>query len=76
MNFKQEIIDLVAKTLAGGVEFAAMKSLVADLESSELSGSEKRAKVIADFEQIGYGLAGWLVNVLLELAVAYIRTLA
>ena len=76
MSFKQEIIDLVAKTLAGGVEFAAMKSLVADLESSELTGSEKRDKVIADFEQIGYGLAGWLVNVLLELAVAYIRTLA
>jgi len=73
MIILKELVELVAKTIAGGVEFAAMKTLVQDMESQDLSGAEKREKVLEDFKQIGYELAGWTVNALLELAIIWIR---
>lgn len=73
MIILKELVELVAKTIAGGVEFAAMKTLVQDMESQDLSGSEKREKVLEDFKQIGYELAGWTINALLELAIIWIR---
>ena len=75
MVIKRFIIDQLVSAFDVGVQFAAIKSLVADLENSELSGAERKAKVIADFEAIGYGLAGWLVDTLLQLALLYVRTL-
>lgn len=74
MIILKELVELVAKTIAGGVEFAAMKTLVQDMESQDLSGAEKREKVLEDFKQIGYELAGWTVNALLELAIIWIRS--
>lgn len=74
MIILKELVELVAKTIAGGVEFSAMKSLVQDMESQDLSGEEKRSKVLDDFSQIGYDLAGWVVNALLELAIIWIRS--
>lgn len=74
MIILKELVELIAKTIAGGVEFAAMKALVQDMESKDLSGAEKREKVLDDFSQIGYGLAGWVVNALLELAIVWIRS--
>ena len=76
MIILKELVELVAKTIAGGVEFSAMKSLVQDMESQDLKGSEKREKVLDDFAQIGYDLAGWVVNALLELAIIWIRSVA
>ena len=74
MIILKELVELVAKTIAGGVEFAAMRTLVSDMESQELSGAEKREKVLSDFGQIGYELAGWVANALLELAIIWIRS--
>ena len=67
------LAEQLGTAIAGGVEFAAMKSLVKDIESSSLNGAEKRAKVLEDFQAIGYELAGWVVNTLLELAVVWVR---
>lgn len=67
------LIDQLAALIAGGTEFSAMKSLVQDIESKDLSGSEKRSKVLEDFAQIGYDIGGWVVNLLLELAVAWLK---
>ena len=67
------LIEHLAGLVAGGAEFSAMKTLVLDMEESDLSGSEKRAKVIEDFCAIGYGIGGWALNLLLELAVAWIK---
>ena len=75
MIIKRFIIDQLVNSFNVGTPFAAIKSLVADMENSELSGSERKAKVLADFEQIGYGLAGWLVDTLLQLALLYVRTI-
>lgn len=67
------LIDNLASLIAGGTEFSAMKSLVADIQDSGLSGDEKKAKVLDDFGQIGYEIGGWVVNLLLELAVAWLK---
>lgn len=67
------LIDNLAALVAGGTEFGAMKSLVADIQDSGLSGDEKKAKVLNDFGQIGYEIGGWVVNLLLELAVAWLK---
>lgn len=67
------LIDNLAALVAGGTEFSAMKSLVADIQDSGLSGDEKKAKVLDDFGQIGYEIGGWVVNLLLELAVAWLK---
>lgn len=67
------LIEQLAHLVAGNTEFSAMRSLVQHMESSELSGAEKREMVLNDFEQIGYDIGGWVVNLLLELAVAWIK---
>lgn len=73
MSVTKFLIEHLATAIAGGAEFSAMKTLVQDLESTTLSGPEKKAKVLEDFYAIGYGIAGWTINLLLELAVAYIK---
>lgn len=67
------LIDNLASLIAGGTEFSAMKSLVKDMQDTGLSGDEKKAKVLDDFGQIGYEIGGWVVNLLLELAVAWLK---
>jgi hypothetical protein len=68
------IIEQFASWLAGGTPFAAMRTIVADYNDSSLTGAEKRAAVLGEFEKIGYSLAGWLANLLLELAVAWLKS--
>ncbi len=67
------LIDNLASLIGGGTEFSAMKSLVKDMQDTGLSGEEKKAKVLDDFGQIGYQIGGWVVNLLLELAVAWLK---
>ena len=52
MIILKELVELVAKTIAGGVEFAAMKSLVTDMEDKDLSGAEKREKQVNYFKHL------------------------
>ena len=75
MIILREFAGILGKKLAGGVAFAAMKTLVADIESSELSGKEKREKVLADFQELGYNLATWIVETILQLACIYVKSL-
>lgn len=67
------LIDNLAALIAGGTEFSAMKSLVKDMQDTGLSGAEKKTKALENFEQIGYEIGGWVVNLLLELAVAWLK---
>ena len=73
MSIQKFLASSLAEAIAGGTEFAAMKSLVADMEAQDLAPEVKRAKVIEDFKAIGYELAGWTVNALLELALIWLR---
>lgn len=67
------LVSQLGAALANERQWSAMKSLVADLENSELTGAERKVKVLADFEAIGYEIAGWLAETLLQLALLYVR---
>lgn len=66
-------INSFGRWIAGGVPFEAAKSIVKDMDNIQLSGEEKRAAAVARLKEFGYGLAGFLVNLAVELAVAWLR---
>lgn len=74
MKITPFIIERFASWLAGGTPFHAMKSLVQAFDDPEKSGADKRRTVLEAFQSLGYALAGWLTNLLLELAVAWLRS--
>lgn len=73
MKIKPFVIERFANWLAGGTAFEAAKQIVADFDDPAIPGHEKRAAAIDAFIAIGYGLAGWVVNLVIELAVAWLR---
>lgn len=70
------VIDRFAKFIFGGVPFESMKRIVADWNDSLMTGAEKRQGVLEEFASLGYALAAWLVNLGLELAVAWLKSKA
>lgn len=73
MRVMRVVIESFAKWFIGGVPFQAMKAIVSSLDDRELSGSAKREVALEQFSAIGYSLAAWAVNLLLELAVAWLK---
>lgn len=77
MNIKQMIttslINQLGAALASGAMFHSIKDSVQKVESRDLSGAEKKTIVVNELQAIGCTLAGWLLNVLLELAVAFVK---
>lgn len=74
MKITPFVIEKFAAFLANGRVFAAMKNIVLDLESSSLPNNEKRQSAVDQFKAIGYEVGGWVINLLLELAVAWARS--
>jgi hypothetical protein len=68
------VIDRFAKFCYGGAPVAAMREVVKTVENSELSGSEKFDKAKEMFIQIGYGILGFALNLLIELVVAHMNS--
>lgn len=66
-------IEQFAKWLVGGVQFEAAKGIVKDLQDKDMTNEEKRIHAVARLKSFGYALAGFLVNLAIELAVAYFR---
>jgi hypothetical protein len=73
VNIKAIVIGRFAKFMLGGVAFESMKRIVADVNSSAMSGAEKRQAALEEFARLGYALADCLVNLGLELAVAWLK---
>lgn len=73
MNITQIAINSFAKFLIGGDRFARVIATVKRVEDPDLSGRAKRELAIAQIEQIGIEIGGWLLNLAIELAVAYVR---
>ncbi|MDI1231349.1 MAG: hypothetical protein PSU93_09390 [Methylobacter sp.] len=73
MNIKASIIQSFARWILGGVPFASMKRIVADWNNEDLTGVQKREQVLREFALLGYALSGWLMNLGLELAVAWLK---
>ncbi|MEC4750009.1 hypothetical protein [Methylomicrobium sp. Wu6] len=66
-------INLFAKQMVGGVPFEAAKGIVLDLQNRDMTNEEKRAAAVARLQELDYALAGFLVNLAVELAVAWVK---
>lgn len=77
------ILDTIAfflKRLVDSKVFAVLETLVADAANWELSGPEKRERVLVDLRAVGGAIApvvaataSWLLNLALEVAVARLK---
>jgi hypothetical protein len=74
MNLKALIIERFAKWLIGGVPFASLKRIVREWDEADMPGERKRLGVLKEFKTLGYDLAGVMVNLGLELAVAWLQS--
>jgi hypothetical protein len=76
MNIQTVAIQSFAKFALGSLIFNKIKDIVSIYSSKDMTGSEKRTAVFKDIEDIGFGLSSWVINLGIELAVAYFSTLA
>lgn len=70
---QQEAIHSLAKIMADGKTWELVKLKVHEVQNEQLTGAEKRALVIKDLTDLGLVVGGWLLNLLLELAVAWLN---
>lgn len=74
VNFvKQSAISSLAGLLADGKTFTRIRELVSKVEDPNVPGTDKKTAVLAELQKDGLAIAGWLGNLLIELAVSYIR---
>jgi len=58
------------KALLGSEWWGKVRQAVNDLANVEIPGEEKRAMAVTAIKGAGYGLASWLLNLAIEIAVA------
>lgn len=75
MALKATVIQSFARFILGSNTFERIKGIVLRQEDKDLSGEEKREAVLSEIKVIGMGIATWAINLAIELAVAYFRTL-
>jgi hypothetical protein len=66
-------IKMIAAIILGSGVFERILAVVKRWSDKELSGPEKRAGVIGELELLGIGIANHLVNLAIELSVAYLK---
>jgi hypothetical protein len=77
-------MNIIVKTaLAGGIRalignsnWGNVRTVVQKLESSDISGEEKRALAITAIKETGWNLAGILLNVAIEIAALLLESTA
>lgn len=70
---KQSAIKGLANLVADKGVFARVLNAVQTVDDPSTPGNEKREAVLQQLKVIGLELASWLANLLIELAVSYIR---
>lgn len=63
-----------ASFMLGGKVFNTIKDIVVFQSNTDKTGEEKKAEAIAGFKRVGGDLAGWLLNLGIELAVAWLKS--
>ena len=71
---KSTVISSFARFILGGGIFTQIRAIVLVYNDSTLSGLEKRAAAVADIERLGLEIAGWAINLGIELAVAWAKS--
>ena len=74
MNLNKPLIDGFANFLFGENIWGKLQSVVRIVEDPSSTGEQKRQAAISKAEEIGIDLAGFMLNLGIELAVAYIRS--
>jgi hypothetical protein len=71
---KQQAISSLAKLLADGATFERVKNVVIRQDNNpEMTNAQKRSAALYEMKVIGLQLVSWLANLILELAVAWLR---
>lgn len=76
MVMKSTLISGFAKIILGSSLFDRIRETVIRQEEKLIEGSKKRQAVVSELEIIGVSAASWLINLGIELAVAWLRTQA
>jgi hypothetical protein len=74
MSMKSTIISSFAKIILGSALFERIKATVLRQEEKYLAGSQKRDAVLVELQVIGISTATYLINLGIELAVAWLKT--
>jgi hypothetical protein len=74
MALKSTIISSFAKIILGSSLFERIKATVIRQEEKFIAGSKKREAVLAELQVIGISAATYLINLGIELAVAWLKT--
>lgn len=75
MSLKSKIISSFAGFIIGSNTFERIKAVVLRQEDKNMTGEEKRQAVVSEISVIGMGIATWMLNLAIELAVTYFRSL-
>jgi len=77
MKVAPTIISSFAKFIIGGDVFNHLLSIVTFQQTNghSATGAEKRAYAIEQFKHVGLDVANWMLNLGIELAVAYLKAL-
>ena len=67
------ILQTIIKSLIGALDYERIKLLVADLEKTELTGAQKRERVIAECQSVAVSVGAALLNLAIEIAVNSLR---
>jgi hypothetical protein len=73
MNIKKILIDRVAAYLLGADIWGEIQGVIRIVEDPNIDGSTKRKRALEMLGKCGVNIAGFLLNLGLELAVAKLR---
>lgn len=76
MRLVPYVIESFAKFVLDGKTFYHLSAAVDYQQLTGKTGPEKRTAVIAQFKAMGFELAEWLLNLGIELAVAWAKSKA
>lgn len=72
-SMTSELIAEFGQFLVGGYVFGQIQTIVDILESTELTGAEKKKKAIEELLELGVEVEHWLVRTALEVAVGWVK---
>ena len=74
MKITPSIINAYGKWRVGNDPFESAKTIVASLDNQSIPDEEKKRIAVEQLKVFGYALAGFLLNLAIEIAVDYLRS--
>lgn len=74
MKITTSVINAYGKWRVGSGPFEAAKTIVGNLDNEPIPNDEKKRIAVEKLKVFGYALAGFLINLAIEIAVDYLRS--